>query len=67
MSLFPFLNLFNQMLDVLAPEFFEKGSSAIESACTDIYKWPPPVPGQSMNMKFLTVSLEVCIKKKWYP
>jgi hypothetical protein len=29
LSKFPFINLFNQMLDLIAPEFFENGSDSI--------------------------------------
>lgn len=59
LSLFPFLNLFNQMLDLLAPEYFERGPAAIEEATKDIYKWPVPMPGQTACVKFLKSKLQV--------
>lgn len=59
LSKFPFLNLFTQMLDILAPEFFDKGSEVISAACQDIYMWPSPTPGQVLNLPFLGSLLQV--------
>lgn len=47
------------MLDILAPEFFEKGADVIASACHDIYMWPTPTPGQALNLPFLGSVLQV--------
>ncbi|CAL8129641.1 unnamed protein product [Orchesella dallaii] len=61
MSKFPFLNLFTQMLDILAPEFFDKGPNVISSACKDIYVWPIPTPGQILSLPFLGTNLQITI------
>ncbi|CAG7664882.1 unnamed protein product [Allacma fusca] len=61
LSRFPFINLFNQILCILAPEFFDNGISVIESACRDIYHWPAPIPGQTLNLPLLGTVFQVLI------
>ena len=58
---YPFINLFNQLMERVAPEFFDGDgtAAALEAACADIDRWPEPVPGLSLSLPILGQTLQV--------
>lgn len=60
-SRYPFINLFTELCGLIAPEFFHCGHSSVEAACQDIDKWPPPIPGGTLNLPILGTVLQVSV------
>uniref|UniRef100_A0A672R0T5 Protein DENND6B-like n=1 Tax=Sinocyclocheilus grahami TaxID=75366 RepID=A0A672R0T5_SINGR len=60
-SRLPFVNLFHSLLQVIAPEYFEKHEPCLETVCNEIDQWPAPVPGQTLNLPVMGVVMQVRI------
>ena len=58
----PFVELFQELMAVIAPEFFDKGSVCLEISAKEIDQWPRPVPGLVLNLPLLGTLFQV-IKK----
>ena len=55
----PFIELFQQMLLLLAPEFFDKGSICFETSAKEIDQWPSPLPGDVVNLPIMGTIFQV--------
>jgi len=49
----PFVELFQEVIALIAPEYFDNGSVCLEIATKEIDKWPRPCPGQLLNLPLL--------------
>uniref|UniRef100_A0A8C1KUV9 DENN/MADD domain containing 6B n=1 Tax=Cyprinus carpio TaxID=7962 RepID=A0A8C1KUV9_CYPCA len=58
-SRLPFGNLFHSLLQVIAPEYFEKHEPCLETVCNEIDQWPAPVPGQTLNLPVMGVVMQI--------
>ncbi|XP_012944865.1 protein DENND6B isoform X2 [Aplysia californica] len=54
----PFVALFNQIISIIAPEYFDNGEPSLEAACHDIDQWPIPVPGDTLNLPIMGTVLQ---------
>ncbi|XP_015260242.1 PREDICTED: protein DENND6B [Cyprinodon variegatus] len=63
-SRLPFTHLFHSMLQIIAPEFFEKLEPFLEAVCNEIDQWPPPSPGQTLNLPIVGTVLQIRIPSK---
>ncbi|RMB99937.1 hypothetical protein DUI87_23345 [Hirundo rustica rustica] len=54
-SKLPYVHLFRTMLKQIAPEYFEKSEAFLEAVCSDIDRWPPPVPGKVLQLPIMGV------------
>ncbi|XP_067124662.1 protein DENND6A [Centruroides vittatus] len=57
----PFINLFTEALNVIAPQFFENGEPSIEAACHDIDQWSAPTPGVTLILPLMGTVFQVRI------
>lgn len=55
----PFVELFQEVMTVIAPEFFDKGSVCLEISAKEIDQWPRPVPGLVLNLPLLGTLFQV--------
>ncbi|XP_043944503.1 protein DENND6B [Protopterus annectens] len=60
-SRLPFVNLFHSLLQLIAPEYFEKLEPCLEAVCNEIDQWPPPLPGQTLNLPVMGIVMQVRI------
>ncbi|KAM3832687.1 protein DENND6B isoform 2-T2 [Vipera latastei] len=60
----PYVNLFHALLRLIAPEYFEKLDPCLEAVCSEIDQWPPPVPGQMLNLPVMGVVIQVRIPSR---
>ncbi|XP_025737578.1 protein DENND6B isoform X8 [Callorhinus ursinus] len=58
-SRLPFVRLFQALLSLIAPEYFDKLAPCLEAVCSEIDQWPAPVPGQTLNLPVMGVVLQV--------
>ncbi|XP_051045575.1 protein DENND6B isoform X2 [Phodopus roborovskii] len=58
-SRLPFVRLFQSLLSLIAPEYFEKLAPCLEAVCNEIDQWPDPVPGQTLNLPVMGVVIQV--------
>ncbi|KAM6436358.1 protein DENND6B isoform 2-T2 [Liasis olivaceus] len=63
-SRLPYVNLFHSLLHLVAPEYFEKLDPCLEAVCSEIDQWPPPVPGQTLNLPVMGVVIQVRIPSR---
>ncbi|XP_027900092.1 protein DENND6B [Xiphophorus couchianus] len=63
-SRLPYTHLFHSVLQIIAPEFFEKLEPFLEAVCNEIDQWPNPSPGQMLNLHIVGVVLQVRIPSK---
>uniref|UniRef100_A0A3B3TWC4 DENN/MADD domain containing 6B n=1 Tax=Poecilia latipinna TaxID=48699 RepID=A0A3B3TWC4_9TELE len=63
-SRLPYTHLFHSVLQIIAPEFFEKLEPFLEAVCNEIDQWPNPSPGQTLNLPVVGVVLQVIIPSK---
>ncbi|KAF0028680.1 hypothetical protein F2P81_017785 [Scophthalmus maximus] len=63
-SRLPYTHLFHSLLQIIAPEFFEKLEPCLETVCNEIDQWPSPVPGMTLNLPVMGVVLQVRIPSK---
>lgn len=65
-SKLPFVNLFNEIAALLAPEYFDIGKTVMDVAIDEINNWPDPIPGQIINFPLLGILLQSYIPSKNY-
>uniref|UniRef100_A0A667ZYE0 DENN/MADD domain containing 6B n=2 Tax=Myripristis murdjan TaxID=586833 RepID=A0A667ZYE0_9TELE len=58
-SRLPYSHLFHTLLQIIAPEYFEKLEPCLEAVCNEIDQWPSPVPGLTLNLPVMGVVLQV--------
>uniref|UniRef100_A0A3B4AAN9 UDENN domain-containing protein n=1 Tax=Periophthalmus magnuspinnatus TaxID=409849 RepID=A0A3B4AAN9_9GOBI len=58
------LTLFHSLLQIIAPEYFEKLEPCLETVCNEIDQWPKPVPGMTLNLPVMGVILQIRIPSK---
>ncbi|XP_069375954.1 protein DENND6B isoform X2 [Paralichthys olivaceus] len=63
-SRLPYTHLFHSLLQIIAPEFFEKLEPCLEAVCNEIDQWPSPIPGLTLNLPVMGVALQVRIPSK---
>ncbi|XP_047431311.1 protein DENND6B-like, partial [Mugil cephalus] len=63
-SRLPYTHLFHSLLQIVAPEFFEKLEPCLEAVCNEIDQWPSPVPGLTLNLPVMGAILQVRIPSK---
>ncbi|XP_062347474.1 protein DENND6B isoform X2 [Cinclus cinclus] len=63
-SRLPYVNLFQYLLQLIAPEYFDKLEPCLEAVCNEIDQWPPPVPGQTLNLPVMGVVIQVRIPSR---
>ncbi|XP_048865088.1 protein DENND6B isoform X2 [Brienomyrus brachyistius] len=63
-SRLPYVSLFQSLLQLVAPEFFEKLEPCLEAVCNEIDQWPAPVPGMTLNLPVMGVVMQVRIPTK---
>ncbi|BFZ08313.1 hypothetical protein BsWGS_11351 [Bradybaena similaris] len=54
----PCVALFNQVISIIAPEYFDNGEPSLEAACHDIDQWPVPIPGETLNLPIMGTVLQ---------
>uniref|UniRef100_A0A8C6EDR6 DENN domain containing 6B n=1 Tax=Moschus moschiferus TaxID=68415 RepID=A0A8C6EDR6_MOSMO len=59
LSRLPFVRLFQALLGLVAPEFFDKLAPCLEAVCNEIDQWPVPAPGQTLSLPVMGVVLQV--------
>ncbi|XP_077308145.1 protein DENND6A [Lithobates pipiens] len=60
-SKLPYINFFNTVVKQIAPEYFERSDPCLEAACSDIDRWPPPVPGKTLHLPIMGLVIKVRI------
>ncbi|XP_006631043.2 DENN/MADD domain containing 6Aa isoform X1 [Lepisosteus oculatus] len=60
-SKLPYVTFFHSLLQLIAPEYFEKQEPCLEAACNDIDRWPVPSPGKTLILPIMGVVLKVRI------
>ncbi|KAK1169125.1 protein DENND6B isoform X1 [Acipenser oxyrinchus oxyrinchus] len=63
-SRLPFVNLFQSLLQLIAPQYFEKLEPCLEAVCNEIDQWPAPIPGQTLNLPVMGVVIQMRIPSK---
>ncbi|XP_062990525.1 protein DENND6B isoform X2 [Elgaria multicarinata webbii] len=63
-SRLPYVNLFQSLLQLIAPEYFDKLDPCLEAVCSEIDQWPLPVPGQMLNLPVMGVVIQVRIPSR---
>ncbi|KAM6100989.1 protein DENND6B [Pterocles gutturalis] len=63
-SRLPYVNLFQSLLQLIAPEYFDKLEPCLEAVCNEIDQWPPPAPGQTLNLPVMGVVIQVRIPSR---
>ncbi|XP_026512172.1 protein DENND6B isoform X3 [Terrapene carolina triunguis] len=63
-SRLPYVNLFQSLLQLIAPEYFDKLEPCLEAVCNEIDQWPPPVPGQTLNLPVMGIVIQVRIPSR---
>ncbi|KAK2834683.1 hypothetical protein Q7C36_015384 [Tachysurus vachellii] len=63
-SRLPYVCLFQSLLQIIAPEYFEKSEPCLEAVCNEIDQWPSPVPSQTLSLPVMGVILQVKIPSK---
>ncbi|XP_072327372.1 protein DENND6B isoform X5 [Scyliorhinus torazame] len=63
-SRLPFVNLFHSLLQLVAPEYFEKLEPCLEAVCNEVDQWPAPVPGKLLSLPVMGVVIQVRIPSR---
>ncbi|XP_027971428.1 protein DENND6B [Eumetopias jubatus] len=63
-SRLPFVRLFQALLSLIAPEYFDKLAPCLEAVCSEIDQWPAPMPGQTLNLPVMGVVLQVHVPSR---
>ncbi|XP_074832650.1 protein DENND6B isoform X1 [Carettochelys insculpta] len=63
-SRLPYVNLFQSLLQLIAPEYFDKLEPCLEAVCNEIDQWPPPVPGRTLNLPVMGIVIQVRIPSR---
>ncbi|XP_075713697.1 protein DENND6B isoform X2 [Rhinoderma darwinii] len=61
LSSLPYTNLFHTLLQLIAPEYFNKLEPCLEAVCNQIDRWPLPAPGLSLSLPIMGLVLQVKI------
>ncbi|KAM4036737.1 protein DENND6B [Anomaloglossus baeobatrachus] len=61
LSSLPYTNLFHTLLQLIAPEYFNKLEPCLEAVCNQIDRWPFPGPGLSLSLPIMGLVLQVKI------
>lgn len=64
LSRLPYTHMFHMLLQIIAPEYFEKLEPCLEAVCNEIDQWPSPEPGLTLNLPVMGVVLQVRIPSK---
>ena len=59
LSRLPFNNLFNKVVSLIAPEYFDNGELSLEAACYNVDQWPSPEPGVTLSLPLLGTVFQV--------
>uniref|UniRef100_A0A672Z6J8 Uncharacterized protein n=1 Tax=Sphaeramia orbicularis TaxID=375764 RepID=A0A672Z6J8_9TELE len=59
LSRLPYTHMFHMLLQIIAPEYFEKLEPCLEAVCNEIDQWPSPEPGLTLNLPVMGVVLQV--------
>ncbi|CAI9547235.1 unnamed protein product [Staurois parvus] len=59
LSSLPYTNLFHTLLQLIAPEYFNKLEPCLEAVCNQIDRWPFPEPGLSLSLPIMGLVLQV--------
>ncbi|XP_066472713.1 protein DENND6A isoform X2 [Tiliqua scincoides] len=60
-SKLPYIHFFHTVLEQIAPEYFEKNEPFLEAVCSDVDRWPPPVPGKTLHLPIMGIVMKVRI------
>lgn len=60
----PYFTFFKEIVDLIAPEYFDHGETCLETACHDIDQWPAPEPGMILDLPLLGMVLRVRVPLK---
>ncbi|KAM5148302.1 protein DENND6A [Mantella aurantiaca] len=60
-SKLPFINFFHTVVKQIAPEYFERSDPCLEAACSDLDRWPSPVPGKTLHLPIMGLVIKVRI------
>ncbi|XP_062610729.1 protein DENND6A-like, partial [Saccostrea cucullata] len=63
-SRLPFVALFNQLVSIIAPEYFDNGEPSLEAACHDVDQWPCPLGGDTVSLPIFGNVLQVRIPSR---
>uniref|UniRef100_A0A672Z6C7 UDENN domain-containing protein n=1 Tax=Sphaeramia orbicularis TaxID=375764 RepID=A0A672Z6C7_9TELE len=58
LSRLPYTHMFHMLLQIIAPEYFEKLEPCLEAVCNEIDQWPSPEPGLTLNLPVMGVVLQ---------
>ncbi|KAG8576624.1 hypothetical protein GDO81_009912 [Engystomops pustulosus] len=61
LSSLPYTNLFHTLLQLIAPEYFNKLEPCLEAVCNQIDRWPFPEPGHLLSLPIMGLVLQVKI------
>lgn len=64
LSPLPYFNFFKEVVEIIAPEYFDHGESCLETACHNIDSWSFPLPGQMLELPLLGALVHVRIPSK---
>lgn len=63
-SRLPYVNLFSEVIQVVAPSFFENGELSLEAVCHDIDQWPYPEAGHTLQLPLMGNVLQVRVPSR---
>ncbi|XP_077025373.1 protein DENND6B isoform X3 [Tamandua tetradactyla] len=63
-SRLPFVRLFQALLSIIAPEYFDKLVPCLEAVCSEIDQWPAPAPGKTLNLPVMGVVVQVYVPSR---
>jgi hypothetical protein len=61
---YPFINLFYEIISIVAPRYFDDGEEMFIQACKDFDKFPKLVTDEFLNLKILDVNITTIINCK---
>lgn len=64
LSTLPYFNFFKEIVEIIAPEYFDHGESCLETACHNIDQWACAVPGNTIHLPLLGTTIRVRIPSK---
>ncbi|XP_055999780.1 protein DENND6A-like isoform X4 [Ostrea edulis] len=63
-SRLPFVALFNELVSIIAPGYFDNGEPSLEAACHDIDQWPCPLGGDTVSLPIFGTVIQVRIPSR---
>ncbi|CAL9682608.1 unnamed protein product [Knipowitschia caucasica] len=64
LSRLPYPTFFHSLLQIIAPEYFEKLEPCLETVCNEIDRWSKPLPGMTLNLPVMGLVLQIRIPSK---